>query len=408
MKKILSLLLVLCLVIPAFAFAELDEEELEIEEIVEEIDLDDVPEPAASGDTGSIEMTDEMADELLKNLEAGDDKTATIDSSSLYINPNMPEDVINILLLGVDTREDTLGEDDHTVKRADVQLILSFNTKTGDLKLTSIPRDTLVTNPANGKLMPITNAYTSFDDKGVFHENPQRSIAVVNYNFEMNIQYFFSINFYGVVKIVEALGGVDVDLTEAEAYSINVYLSTRTIKSGDKKVSHGNAILKTYGKEFGLPEPLEVKAGVQHLTGLQALIYARLRETIRKKYPLGGDWQRTVRTRHLLELLLRKALQLKTGDLLNLLIDSTQYMYTNMTGAEIYKLAMAALDSGLMAKSASGTDSLFEQFRVPMEGTWSYSNGDIFISRNNGNFQKNIEALHGFIYGEGNYYPANP
>ena len=112
--------------------------------------------------------------------------------------------------------------------------------------------------------------------------------------------------------------------------------------------------------------------------------------------------------RHLLELLLRKALQLKTGDLLNLLIDSTQYMYTNMTGAEIYKLAMAALDSGLMAKSASGEDSLFEQFRVPMEGTWSYNNGDIFISRNNGNFRKNVEALHGFIYGEGNYYPANP
>ena len=408
MKKILSLVLVLCLMVPFLAFAELDEEELEIEDIVEEIDLDDVPEPAASGDSGSIEMTDEMADELLKNLEAGDSKTATIDSDSLYINPNLPEDVINILLLGVDTREDTLGEDDHTVKRADVQLILSFNTTTGDLKLTSIPRDTLVTNPANGKLMPITNAYTFFDDKGVFHENPQRSIAVVNYNFEMNIQYFFSINFYGVVKIVEALGGVDVDLTEAEAYSINVYLSTKNIKSGDKKVSHGKAILKTYGKEFGLPEPLKVEAGVQHLTGLQALIYARLRETIRKKYPLGGDWQRTVRTRHLLELLLRKALQLKTGDLLNLLIDSTQYMYTNMTGAEIYKLAMAALDSGLMAKSASGEDSLFEQFRVPMEGTWSYNNGDIFISRNNGNFRKNVEALHGFIYGEGNYYPANP
>lgn len=403
MKRILSLLLVFTLLLPVFAFAELEEEDLDFEEI----DLDDIPEESSSA-SGSIEMTDEMAEELLRNLEAEDANTADIDVESLYINPNLPDDVINILLLGVDTREDTIGADDHTVKRADVQLILSFNTKTGELKLTSIPRDTLVTNPATGKLMPITNAYTSFDENGVFHDNPQRSIAIINYNFDMNIRYFFSINFYGVIKIVESLGGVDVDLTKAEAYSINVYLSTKTIKSGDKVVSHGKKILQTYGKEFGLPDPLEVQDGVQHLNGLQALIYARLRETIRKKYPLGGDWQRTVRTRHLLELLLHKALQLSTGDLLNLLVDATAFMYTNMNGSDIYNLFMAAKDSGMLSKGASGEGELFQQFRIPLDGTWSYSDGDIFISRKNGNFQKNVEALHGFIYGEGKYYPANP
>lgn len=400
MKRILSLLLVLSLLLPVLAFAELDEEDLDFEEI----DLDDVPEDTVSS-SGSIELTDEMADELLKNLEAGDGSLATINTDSLYINPNLPDNVVNILLLGVDTREDTLGEGDHTVKRADVQLILSFNKDTGELKLTSIPRDTLVTNPATGKWIPITNAYTGFDDKGVFYENPQRSIAVVNYNFDMNIQNFFSINFYGVVNIVEKLGGIDVDLTKAEAWSINTYLSTKTIKSGDKVVSHGKAILKTYGKDFGLPEPLEVKDGVQHLSGLQALIYARLRETVNKKYPLGGDWQRTVRTRHLLELLLRKALQQNQNDLLNLLVDATEYMYTNMNGFDIYNLFMAVIGSGFLNKASS--DSLFEQFRVPMDGTWSYKDGDIFISRNNGNFQKNVEALHNFIYGEGKYYPAN-
>ena len=402
MKRFLSLLLALSLLLPVLALAE-DEEDLDIEEVVEDVDLDD-PGPENSPSAGSVEMTDEMQDELLKNLESGDEHTATIDTGSLYINPNLPDNVVNILLLGVDTREDTLGADDNTVKRADVQLILSINKDNGDIKLTSIPRDTLVTNPANGKLMPITNAYTSFDDNGVFHDNPQRSIAIVNYNFELNIQYFFSINFYGVVKIVEELGGVDVDLTEAEAYSINVYLSTKTIKSGEKKVSHGKAILKTYGKEFGLPEPLEVRAGVQHLSGLQALIYARLRETIRKKYPLGGDWQRTVRTRHLLELLLRKALQLDGGAMINLIGDAAEYMYTNMNGQDIFDLAMLVLRSGIVSKLDS--ESLFEQFRVPMEGTWSYNDGDIFISRKNGNFQKNVVALHEFIYGQ--YYPANP
>ena len=402
MKRLLSLLLVLSLLLPVLSLAE-EDDDLDIEEVIEDVDLDEEGSGSSQG-AGSVEMTDEMSDELHKNLEAGDEKVASIDADSLYINPNLPDNVINILLLGVDTREEGLGADDKTVKRADVQLILSYNRDTGDIKLTSIPRDTLVINPATGKLIPITNAYTSFDENKVFHENPQRSIAVVNYNFELNIRYFFSINFYGVVKIVEKLGGVDVDLTEAEAYSINVYLSERKIMSGDKQVSHGKTILKTYGKEFGLPPKLEVKPGVQHLTGLQALIYARLRETIRKKYPLGGDWQRTVRTRHLLELLLHKALKLDFLDMVDLAGEATEYMYTNMNASEITDLVMSVLRSGIMNKGES--DALFEQFRVPMDGTWSYSNGDIFISRKNGNFQKNVEALHEFIYGS--YYPANP
>ena len=286
MKRFLSLLLILCLFLPAaLSFAESDDDDTEIEEI----ELDDLPEESADT-SGSIDMTEEMSEELQKALESADYKTADIDKGSLYINPNLPDNVINILLLGVDTREDSIGEDDHTVKRADVQLILSINKDTGELKLTSIPRDTLVTNPATGKVIPITNAYRSFDKDGVFHENPQGSMAIVNYNFDMNIQYFFTINFYGVVNIVEALGGVDVDLTKAEAYSINVYLSTKKIMAGGKQVSHGKAIARTYGREYGLPEKLEVKDGVQHLTGLQALIYARLRETVNNKYPLGGDW----------------------------------------------------------------------------------------------------------------------
>ena len=411
MKRILSLFLVLCLLLPVFAFAE--EEELEIEELIEE---DEAADPADSAGEGSVELTDEIAEELRRSLESTEAKSATIDTSSLYINPNLPDNVINILLLGVDTREDTLGAEDHTVKRADVQLILSYNKDTGAIKLASILRDTLVENPATKKNIPITNAYRSFDAAGTFHDNPQGSIAVVNYNFELNIQYFFTINFYGVAKIIETLGGVDVDLTKAEAYSINTYLSTKRItvtqKNGEKKqVSHGKAILKTYGKEFGLPEPLEVKDGVQHLTGLQALIYARLRETVKKKYPLGGDWERTRRTRNLLNLLLRKALQLDLGDMVDLASEAIEYMFTNMNMSDLFDLIMSVLRSGIMDKlSASESDGsdgfLFDQFRIPMDDTWSYNEGDIFMSRRNGNFQKNVEALHEFIYGK--YYPANP
>lgn len=399
MKRLLSLFLALTLLLPVLALAE-EEDDLDIEEVIEDVDLDENNDSRK----GSVELTDETMDELRKNLETGDAKTATVNPDNLCINPNLPDNVINILLLGVDTREDSMGEDDHTVKRADVQLILSYNKDNGSIKLTSILRDTLVENPSTGKNIPITNAYRSFDSDGVFHDNPEGSIAIVNHNFELNIQHFVSINFYGVAKIIEQLGGVDIDLTEAEAWSINTYLSTKKIMAGSKQVSHGKAILRTYGKEFGLPDPLEVRDGVQHLNGLQALIYARLRETVRKKYPLGGDWQRTVRTRHLLELLLRKALQLNLDGMIDLAGEAIEYMFTNMNSSDIFDLILGVLGSGILDKLDS--DSLIEQFRIPMDDTWSYNEGDVFMSRLNGNFQKNVEALHEFIYGR--YYPANP
>ena len=422
MKRLLALFLALTLFLPVLALGEGD---INLEdELVEDVDLDDenaeyledgvFEDESLAGSSGTIELTDEMADELRKSVEASDTNTTTVNTDSLYINPNLPDNVINILLLGVDTREDTLGENDNTVKRADVQLILSYNRDDGSVKLTSIRRDTLVKNPSTGKNIPITNAYRSFDDAGTFHDNPQGSIAIVNYNFELNIQYFFTINFYGVAKIIEALGGVDVDLTKAEAWSINTYLSTKRIyvtnsKGEKRQVSHGNKIKQTYGKEFGLPEPLEVKDGVQHLTGLQALIYARLRETVRQKYPLGGDWERTKRTRNLMNLLLKKALQLDVLDMIDLAGEAVEYMFTNMNAAEMTDLILSVLRGGIMdkLKTADASDGfLFDQFRIPMDKTWSYSEGDVFMSRTNGNFQKNVETLHEFIYGR--YYPANP
>ena len=65
------------------------------------------------------------------------------------------------------------------------------------------------------------------------------------------------------------------------------------------------------------------------------------------------------------------------------------------------------LGSGITSKLGT-SDELIEQFRIPMDKTWNYDQDTrkIFMSKRNGNFQKNIEALHEFIYGR--YYPANP
>ena len=407
MKRLLSVFLILCLLLPVFAFAE--EEDLDIEEIYEDVDLDDTEADLDTGDeeggssgTKDETLTADLQKELAESLESKEYVPTNLDTSNLYINPNLPDNVINILLLGVDTREAELVDKD--IKRADVQLILSYNLDNGSIKLSSILRDTLVTNPFTGKNSAINESYSSYDDKNIFHDNPERSVATINYNFEMNIQYYVTINFHGVAAIVDALGGVDVDLTKGEAWNINYYL-----KKNARKIARTYDTLAKGEKR----QALEVRDGVQHLDGIQALMYARLRKSLSSKYDMGGDWKRTERTRHLLDLLLQKALKMDVLDMFDLAGTAIEYVNSNMNFDTMTDLILKVIRSGIIDKMGS-SDSLIEQFRIPMgdaeEGTktWSYDNdsGKIFMSRKNGNFQKNIEGLHEFIYGK--YYPANP
>ena len=408
MKKALSLLLVLCLLLPVFAFAE--EGDLDIEELYEDVDLDNTEADLDTGDeetagqnlgAGDV-LSEEQKQELAGSLESKDYVPTNLAVDNLYINPNLPDNVINILLLGVDTREAELVDKD--IKRADVQMILSYNLDTGSIKLSSILRDTLVTNPFTGKNSAINESYSSYDEKNIFHDNPERSLATVNYNFEMNIPYYVTINFHGVAAIVDALGGVDVDLTKGEAWNINYYL-----KKNGKKIARTYDTLAKGEKR----QALEVRDGVQHLDGIQALMYARLRKSLSSKYDMGGDWKRTERARHLLDLLLQKVLKMDAMDILDLAGTAIEYVNSNMNIDTILDLILKVLRSGITDKLGS-SDTLIEQFRIPMgdaetgDKTWSYDNdsGKIFMSRKNGNFQKNVEALHEFIYGK--YYPANP
>lgn len=406
MKRILSLLLVLCLFLPVLSLAELDEDELSIEEV---IDLDDEGEEDNS-DSVSAEvvesrpLSEEEQDELKNALESADYVPKDLEGNNLYINENILNDkIINILLLGVDTRESELMDED--VKLADVQMILSIDPEEGTVKLSSILRDTLVVNPYSGKQSPINYSIQSYDSKNKFHDNPQRSIATVNYNFELNIQYYIMINFRGVAAIVDKIGGIDIELTEGEAANINYYL-----KKNAKKIS------RTYDTAEAKAARVELKVqdGVQHLDGLQALMYARLRQNkTKKKYNLGDDWQRTARTRNLLDKLLQKVLKMDFLDIVDLAGFSMDYVDGNLNLNTMISLITQVMGSGIVGRLGS-SDSIIEQFRVPADidgqKTWSYVQegewyGKIFMSKRNGNFQKNIEALHEFIYGT--YYPAD-
>ncbi len=398
MKRLLALLLCLSLLLPAFAFAEEEEEDVDFTELIEEdVDLDDEGNFVSSG---SENEEDDFAD--MESLAEAFDIDESVDTSELELNTNLPDDVINILLLGLDVRgtkdKKLLKDQGQYAKRADVQMILSINTTDGSIKLTSIARNTLVDIPDRTNDSAIANSYGHAVYKnGKYHswvDTPEMCMRTVNRNFEMNIQHYVAINFYGVVSIIESLGGADVDLTKTEASAINSYLK-----------KNKRAISNSYDDKKGDREPLEKRDGVQHLDGLQALMYGRLRS-------IDDDFHRTGRTRKLLASLLTPTIQKinsKELDLMNLVGESVQYFISDpgLNMENIVRIARAVLKSDAV-RQMDMNESLIEEFRIPVDGTWYYdtTSGGASVNRfKKGQKQANTEMLHEFIYGA--YYPAD-
>ncbi|QUC67430.1 LCP family protein [Aristaeella hokkaidonensis] len=410
MKRLFALILALALFLPLFVYAEQEDTEL-----TEDIDLDEDYSFDEEGnlllrddETGETYSLSAISEEDIEKLAAQYELDESIDPNELEINENLPDDVINILLIGLDVRgtkkEKLLTEQGKYSKRSDVLIVLSINMNDGSIKLSSIARNTYVEVPGRKNKTIIANSYGHANYKnGEFvswTDTPETCIRTVNHNFELNIQYYVAINFYGVAQIIEGLGGVDLDLTKTEATAINTYLSTGTIKnSKGEKISHGKAIANSYDDKNGKRDKLKKTSGVQHLDGIQALMYARLRS-------IDSDFVRTARTRHLLDCLLKQTLEkIKANKLnvLDLVSDFISYPITNVNPSTIMQLAGKVMSSGVMDNLES-TDSLISEFRIPIDGHWKYDTVDgasVTIMKDK---QFTVESLHEFIYGK--YYPA--
>ena len=410
MKRLLALLLCLSMLLPVFAFAEEeDEEDIDLDELLDVEDID-----FEMDENGEIVFPDEQEEDYFDESaysSSGKDGHFTVDQ--LEMNSQLPEeDVVNILLIGVDSRPDARREDfqgyllreqmgDHNNyrKRSDVVMILSIDRVFGTLKITSISRDTLVEIPyPNGSQYwegPINEAFGIVYNKkngGLDYSTdaPERLVRTVNHNFGMNIKYFLITNFYGVEEIIEYFGGVDLELSKQEARYINRYINGK-----NEKGQRRSTIMKnSYDLHSDGRQNLKEVDGVQHLDGLQGLVFARYRT-------IAGatDIVRTGRTRRLLQALARpvaEKLKSKELDIISLLIDIQQYFVTNMNiQAIVNDLWPAVRDSQVMNDLANVTN-LIEEYRIPGEKGFSYEGSHVRLT----NMKKTAEELQEFIYGE--------
>jgi len=325
----------------------------------------------------AVELTPEEEAMLAEVATMLDDSTmdTEVDMSNLELNEKLPDHVVNILLLGVDNRTTEL-----VTGRADANIICSINKQTGAVTLSSIARDTAVEVPGYKSRKRMNTAFKFGSKDGDIAKGAELAMKTVNRNFQMNIQYYVVVNIHGLADIISAIGGLDMELTKAEASAINYELFTKEPMDSNK------------GRV-----KLELKDGVQHLDGMQAVTYGRIRN-------LKGqnDINRNGRQRVLLETMLAKVLQdMDLIKLMTLIETALPYGYTNLTIDELLTLGLSVLSGSAVQNLAAGGE-VVQQFGIPMEKEYGYrefeGNSLIYISERRMN--TTLTALQTLIYGE--------
>lgn len=274
------------------------------------------------------------------------------EAAGLTEEPLRREGATNILLIGSDSRK---GEDG----RSDAMILLSVSDRTGTIQMTSLLRDMYVEIPGHdGNRL---NAAYAFG-------GPELLMETVEQNLDIEVNRYVQVNFETFANLVDAVGGVELELSNEEVQLVNGYL-----------VEYNQLTGRAEGTDY-----LDTAAqGLLHLNGPQALAYTRNRY-------IGTDFGRTQRQRKVLEAVIQKmpgALVRNPGQLVKGIAAN---LTTNLTETECVKLALQA--PKLITYQT-------EQGSIPVEG--SYQNATIRgMSVLQVDFEKNRAYLQEKIYGK--------
>lgn len=263
-------------------------------------------------------------------------------------NNVIEQKVVNILLIG----EEAIN--DGVLGRSDSSMIATLNTVEKSIKLTSVMRDMYVTIPGykNNKL------------NAAFHNGGGVLLAeTIEQNFGIEIDGYVRVNFEAFEKIVDELGGVDIELTSDEAY----YLNTTNYISKKKNRC--------------------VKEGLQTLNGNQALGYCRVRYKTASNGE-ANDFGRTYRQRTVLKAIFDKYKHQNVVNMVSIATDLLTYVKTSMTKSEMISYLTTAASFGSLD---------LETFRIPMDNTYDGQKIDgkaVLVV----DFDANRKGLRDFIY----------
>lgn len=278
--------------------------------------------------------------ELMENLQKMEE------NSSLYSN-----DAFNIILIGVDSRKDSFAG------RSDSMILLSINKTTKKVVMTSFLRDIFCSIPGySSNRLNVAYAYGG----------PDLLKQTIKANFGISIDRCVVVNFYLVMDAVDAVDGIDMELTAAEIGYMNRYIKEQ------------NRLMGKSSDEDQLPQ----EDSTYHLNGNQALAYARVRY-------VGTDFARTNRQRTVIMKCVEKVKTMGIGKLTELAEEFLPEVRTDLTEGDCASLLLTLL--GI-------SDYTIESMAVPVDGTWEFAaiRGMDVITLD---FEANAKAWHAKVEG---------
>lgn len=259
-----------------------------------------------------------------------------------------------IAVFGVDARDGNLENG----TRSDVIMLVNVDKKTGAVKLVSVYRDTYL-KISEDEYHKINEAY----DRG----GHEQAIAALEENLDVKIDDYVTFSWSAVAKGINALGGVDVEISDAEFYYINAFI-TETVNA------------------TGIGSVQLASAGLNHLDGVQAVAYGRLRL-------MDTDFNRTARQRKIIGLAVDKA---KQADAKTLIAAAQAVLSEVSTSIGIDDLVPMLMDIG--------------KYEIAESTGFPFSRETAMIGKKDcvvpTTLSSNVTALHAMLYGEENYQPS--
>ena len=291
------------------------------------------------------DIIDEADDEEIdtSNLPQKEDSDVVLPEGEV----SSDSDVFNILLLGTDERTKEFNVN----ARADSMMILSLNLKEGTAKLVSLERGVGV--PIEGRNIDLlTHTFR--------YGGAELTLKTVQDCFKVDVDRYVRVNFNMFEQIINAIGGVDINLTELECQGLNGQVYT-------------NAKTKAY-----------VTPGINHLDGYDALQYARIRF-------IDDDWHRIVRQRNVIQAVVNQTKNLSILEINQVADTVLPMVMTNLTKSEI---------TNLIFHAPKFLGVQIEQMTIPTADTcWGAVgvDGRRYIGMD---FEANAKILQEFFYGE--------
>lgn len=304
-------------------------------------------------DEANINVNEEVKEEVIASVQ----KTEGNEYTGVY----------NIAFFGVDSRDGSLGKGN----RSDTIMICSVDMDAHEVRLVSIYRDTYL-NVGNDSYRKCNVAYAL--------GGPEQALSMINMNTDLYLTDYVTVGFEGLMEAVDALGGIEINVTEAEIQHLNNYQISMVGTSTDDV-----NFTATAGVDYiPVTEP-----GLQTLNGLQATAYCRIRH-------VGNDFARTERQRTLLAAMLEKAKTASIGELTETVNAVVPHVNTSVDIEDVLGVLGMIGDYEVTVSEGFPFDDLMSGANIGTEGACLVADS----------LEDNVVRLHELLFAQEAYEPS--